>query len=210
MVIIKNNLTKFCSLGGGGGQNEYLSRDVDFSSSSVDLDDLLVSPKDSGSSNSSKDVGSGSIHKGHETFSLDDLDEAVDGSVVFNSFSGSHHHSSSDSVDGVGKETGGDSDRVAEEEDEEGVGALSHHGSDGVVESEVESSVDEDSDAGDDESSVESRNSVGGDGLSVDVDHAGVLSGSSLLGRLQVVGESGSAVVQRVDEGQRKGPGESS
>jgi hypothetical protein len=65
---------------------------------------------------------------------------------------------------------------------------------------EVETSVDDDTDDGGKESSVETGDSVRLEGLPVDVDETVELSGSADLGRLVVVGESGSGKVERVDE----------
>lgn len=75
---------------------------------------------------------------------------------------------------------------------------------------EVESSVDDDSDDGRDESSVETGDTVGGEGLLVNIDETVELSGSSDLGGLVVVGESGSGVVERVNKEERRGSGGSS
>ena len=49
-----------------------------------------------------------SLHEGHESLSLDDFHGTVHGSLVLDSFSWCHHHSSSDGVNGVGDETRGD------------------------------------------------------------------------------------------------------
>lgn len=137
---------------------------------------------------------------------------AVERSVVLDGLAGCHHHSSSDGVDGVGGETGSDGDEPSDGEvgEEVVLDVGGQEGLDGVVDTEVESSVDDDTDAGDHEPSVESDDSVGGEGLLVDVEESGELFGSALLGVLQVVGESGSGVVQRVDEEERAGSSESS
>ena len=55
----------------------------------------LVEPsQDTGTSHSSQDVGSGSLHHGHEAFVLHNLDSAVDGSLVLDTATGGHHHTS--------------------------------------------------------------------------------------------------------------------
>ena len=186
-------------------QKCYLTRSINLGSTSVDLDNLVESRKDTSSSDGSEDVSSSSVHEGHETFRLNELSSAVEGSGVLDSFTGGHHHSSSDGIDGVGEETSDDSDGVAEGEGKGEGSVIGEHGSHGVIKSEVEASVHEDSDTGDDEASVETGDTVGGDGLLVDIDHTGVLSGTALLGGLQVVGKTGSGVVQGVDEEEGQG-----
>ena len=60
--------------------------------------ELVESGQDTGASHSSQDVGSGSLHHGHEALVLQDLDSAVDGSLVLDTTSGGHHHTSPDGV----------------------------------------------------------------------------------------------------------------
>lgn len=69
-----------------------------------------------------------------------------------------------------------------------------------LTETEVETSVDNDTNDGGNETSVETGNTVGSEGLLVDIDQTVELSGATRLGRLVVVGQSGSGVVERVDE----------
>ena len=60
--------------------------------------ELVESCQDTGTSHSSQDVGSGSLHHGHEALVLQDLDSAVDGSLVLDTTTGGHHHTSPDGV----------------------------------------------------------------------------------------------------------------
>lgn len=69
-----------------------------------------------------------------------------------------------------------------------------------IVDTEVETTVHDDTNNGGNESTVETGNTVGGEGLTVDVDQAVELTGTSTLGGLGVVGETGSGVVEGVDE----------
>ena len=130
--------------------------------------------------------------------------EAVDWTVVLLGLAWSHHHSSSDGVDGVWGETGSDSDSPTEEEvNTEVISKVSgEDGLDGVVDAEVKTTINDDTNAWDNETSVKTSDSVSGEGLLVDVDESTVLFLSSLLGRLKIVGKSGSGVVERVDEEQ--------
>ena len=74
----------------------------------------------------------------------------------------------------------------------------------GVVDTEVETTVDDDTNDGGDESTVETSNTIGSEGLLVDIDKAVELTSSSTLSGLGVVGKTGTGVVERVDEEQRR------
>ena len=75
----------------------------------------------------------------------------------------------------------------------------------GVVDTEVETTVDDDTDDRGNEATVETRDTIGREGLFVDIDETVELTGSSALGRLGVVGETSTSVVKRVDEEERRG-----
>ena len=75
----------------------------------------------------------------------------------------------------------------------------------GVIESEVASSVDDDSYAGDDKASVETDDSIRLEGLLVNIHETVELALSSLLSALGIVGETGSGVIERIDEEKRHG-----
>ena len=65
---------------------------------------------------------------------------------------------------------------------------------------EVKTSVDNDTNNGGNETSVKTSNTVGSEGLLVDIYQTVELSGSTLGSRLVVVGQSGSCVIKRVDK----------
>ena len=71
-----------------------------------------------------------------------------------------------------------------------------------IVDTEVETTVNDDTDDGRNEATVETSNTVRGKGLLVDVDETVELASSSALGRLRVVGETRTSVVKRVHEEQ--------
>ena len=75
----------------------------------------------------------------------------------------------------------------------------------GVVDTEVETTVDNNTDNRVDEATVETRNTIGSEGLLVDIDETVELAGSSALGRLRVVGKTGTRIVKRVHEEERRG-----
>ena len=80
----------------------------------------------------------------------------------------------------------------------------SHPHTEGVVDTEVETTVNDDADDRRDETTVETSNTVGREGLLVDVNETVELTGSSTLRRLGVVGKTGTGVVERVHEEQRR------
>jgi len=170
------------------------------------LDDIETR-KNTSSGNTSEDVSASTLHERHEALVSDDLHAAVEGRLVEDASSRSHHHSSSDGIDGVGSEARDNGDGPSEKEgNQEGGIRSEEEGLDGIVKTEVKTSVDEDTNAGDGETSVETGNTVGGDGLLVDIDETIVLSLTVLA--LGVVGESGSGVVERVDDGEGHGTSE--
>ena len=72
-----------------------------------------------------------------------------------------------------------------------------------VVDTEVETTVDDDTNNGRYKASVETGNTVGLEGLAIDIDETVELAISSTLSGLGIVRETSTSVVQRVDEEQR-------
>jgi len=84
-----------------------------------------------------------------------------------------HHHPSSDGVERVRSKTGtgGNSPSESERGSEVALeGTNKDNGLDRVVETEVETSVDNDTNDGRNETSVETSDTIGSEGLSVDID----------------------------------------
>jgi len=71
-----------------------------------------------------------------------------------------------------------------------------------IVDTKVETTVDDDTDNGGDETSVETGNTVRLEGLAVDIHETVELAVSSTLGGLGVVRETSTGKVKRVDEEQ--------
>ena len=74
-----------------------------------------------------------------------------------------------------------------------------------IVDTEVETTVDDDTNDGRDEATVETSDTIRSKSLLVDIDETVELTGSSTLCRLGVIGETSTSVVKRVDEEQRCG-----
>merc|ERR1711989_66438 len=122
----------------------------------VEMTSGIETGQDTSTGDTSEDVGAGALHHGHEALVLHDLNGAIDGALVLDGRSGGHHHTTTDGVNGVGHQAGGDGDTVSQAEGQEqpGIGSQ-ENGLQRIVETEVHSTVDEDTDARDDESSVE-------------------------------------------------------
>merc|ERR1719461_28979 len=171
--------------------------------------ELVESCQDTSTSHSSQDVGSSSLHHGHEAFVLQDLQAAVNGSLVLDTSARGHHHTSSDGVNGIGHKASGDGNSPAQEEGEGDVGAISEKKRlQGVEQTKVHATVDEDTDSGDSEASVESLDTIRLQGLGVDVNETVELSLTTLA--LGVIGQPGPGVVKRVDKQQGAGSSHSS
>merc|ERR1719354_816871 len=133
-----------------------------------------------------------------------DLHSAINGALVLDAATGGHHHSPSDGVNGIGHESSSDGDPPSKEEGHGHIGVISEkHGLQCVEETEVHATVDEDTNGGDGESSVQALDAVRLEGLGVDVDQAIELPLASLA--LSVIGQSSSGVVKGVDEEERHG-----
>merc|ERR1712243_307972 len=171
--------------------------------------DQVESGEDTGAGDSSEDVCSGALHHRHESLVAQNLHAAVDGTLVVHSRARRHHHSATDGVDGVGGESRDDRDGPSEEEGGQEALVLSEDDRlERIVKTEIKTAVDEDSNAGDDESSVQTSDAVSGQSLLVDIDQSIVLSLAVFA--LGVVGESRSGVVKRVNGAQGERSGESS
>jgi len=174
--------------------------------SDVELLEGVETGEDTGAGDAAKNVGAGTLHHGHEALVLQDLNGAVDGALVLDGGAGGHHHTTTNGVDGVGHQSGRNGDAVTQAEGQEqtGVGPQQDR-LQRIVETEVHATIDENADARDDESTVETLDAVGLEGLGVDVDETLVLTLAAFA--LGVVGQTRTGVVERVDEEKRERTG---
>merc|ERR1712036_106739 len=157
----------------------------------------------SGTAHTTHDVCAGALEERRGALVLEHLLEAVHGTVVLDTTSTGHHHSSSNGVDGVTAEAGERRHHPTEEERQEGVWLVAEKDwLERVVESEVHASVDEDANARDYETSVETGNTIGGNCFAVDIDKSVELAFATLA--LGIVCHSSSCIVQRVHKHKRK------
>lgn len=122
----------------------------------------------------------------------------------------SHHHTTTDSVQGVRGDTGTSSNSPAEEERGKEVTLERADENDrlqGVVHAKVQTTVDDDTKNGGHETTVETDHTIASQSLFVNVDETVELTGSAGLGVLSIVGKTSTGVVEGVDEEQRGGTG---
>jgi len=165
----------------------------------VDLLELVETGQDTSASNTTEDIGTGALHHGHETLVLEDLHTAIDRALVLDGGTRGHHHTTPNGVDGVGHETGSNGHTPAQKEgQEQGFVVSQKNGLEGIVHAEVHATVDEDTDAGDGEATVQALDTVGLEGLPVYVNETVVLALSTLA--FSVISQPGTGVVKGVDE----------
>merc|ERR1711974_243426 len=109
-----------------------------------------------------EDVGTSTTEERTDTLGLKDDLGSVEGVVVLDTLTRGHHHATTDGVNGVGAETGGGGDNPTKQEvgEEVTLHGGRHDGLCGIVETEVETTVDEDTDSRDDETTVETGDSI--------------------------------------------------
>jgi hypothetical protein len=122
--------------------------------------------------------------------------------------SGSHHHTTTDGVERVRRDTGTSGDGPSEQEGGKEVTlevAGEDNGLEGVVHAEVQTTVDDYAKDGGHETTVKTSNTIGSEGLLVDIYETVELTVTSTLGRLGIVGKTGTGIVEGVDEQEGSG-----
>lgn len=171
---------------------------------------LVVDGQDTSTGNTTENVGTSTLEERLDTLSGDDLAGSIHGVLVLDGLTGGHHHTTTDGIKRVRGDTGTSGDGPTKSERSQEV-TLESTGEkdrlDRVVHTEVQTTVDDDTSNGGHETTVETGNTVGGEGLLVDIDETVELTLTTLLGRLGVVGETGTGVVEGVDEEEGSGTG---
>lgn len=169
---------------------------------------LVVDGQDTSTGNTTEDVSTGTLEERLDTLLGDDLAGSIHGAVVLDGLTGGHHHAAANGVKRVRGNTGTGGDGPAEQEggEERALKRTNEeNGLDGIVHSEVETTVDDNSENGGTEATVETGNTVSGEGLAVDIDETVELALTGALGGLGIVGQTGTGVVQGVDEEEGSG-----
>lgn len=170
--------------------------------------ELVIDGQDTSTGDTTEDVGTGTLEERLDTLLADDLLEGIERGLVLDSLTGGHHHATTDGIKGVRGDTGtgGDAPTKGERGKEVVLEVTDKEdGLDGVVHAEVETTVDDNTGNGRTEATVETADAVSGESLSVDVDETVELTGTATLGRLGVVGQTGTGVVKGVDEEEGSG-----
>merc|ERR1712183_614987 len=161
--------------------------------------ELVKSSQHTSTSNTSKNVGTGSFHHGHEPFSLHNLDTTVDGAFVLNSTTRGHHHASSDGVTRIGHKSSSNSNTPAKKEGQADISTVTKEdGLESVKHAKVHATVDEDTNSGDGETSVQALDTIRFECLHIDINETIKLALTTLT--LGIIGKPGSSIVKRVDK----------
>lgn len=168
--------------------------------------ELVIDREHTSTGDTTEDVSTSTLEEGLDALLGDDLLGGVEGALVLDGLTRRHHHATTDGVKRVRGNTGTGGDAPTEDEGGKEVVLEStgqDNGLDRVVHAEVETTVDDDTGDGGHEATVETGNTVRGEGLAVDVNETVELAGTTALGVLVVVRKTGTGVVERVDEEER-------
>jgi len=174
--------------------------------------DLAVDDEHHGGTDTTEDVGEGTLVHAAEAFVLEDLDTAVDGALVetlVHRLVGLHLEATADSVERVGDEAGGRDGDLRDAElggdgDRAGLLGVRVEGHDGVVEAELGATVRDDTGDRRAEAVVQGEETTRAGGRLLEAVEEAVELG---LAGADVRGEAGTGVVKRVHNGERRGTG---
>ena len=170
--------------------------------------ELIVDGQNTSTGNTTEDVGTGTLEERLDTLLGDDLAGSVHGTVVLDGLTGGHHHAATDGVQRVRGNTGTSGDAPTESERGEEVVlkvADEDDGLDGVVHTEVKTTVNNDTSNGRTETTVKTSNTIGSEGLLVNINQTVELTVTTSLGVLVVVGKTSTGVIEGVDEEEGSG-----
>jgi len=169
--------------------------------------DFIVHHEHQRTTDTTKDVGEGTLEEGTETFLGVDLHERVSSAVVqFLARARVHHQTTTDSVEGVGENTGGVRRDLRDDELEDERRILGEERTlTGVVETEVGATVDDDTLHGDAETLVERHRTGSAGDLGEAVNQTGEFT---RLVATDISGETSTREIKRVDNQQRTGTGQ--
>ena len=147
---------------------------------------LVIEDKDQCTTSATQDVGKSSLEESLATFSLVDLAPAVQGVLVHDVALGAarlHHHTTTDSVEGVGDDTRSGRHNLGDHplDEERCLLGVGQHTAGRVIKTEISGTVDDDALYGHVESTVQTDNTVRLEGLGQAVYQTVVLTLSSSL-----------------------------
>lgn len=170
--------------------------------------ELIVDGQDTSTGDTTENVGTRTLEQGLDALLGNDLLEGIEGRVVLDGLTRGHHHAPTDGVERVRSDTGTSGDGPTKSERGKEVtlkGTDQNDRLDRIVHAEVQTTVDDDTSNGRTEATVQTSDTISGEGLAVDVNQTVELGLTTGLGRLAVVGQTGTGVVERVDEEQGGG-----
>ena len=129
----------------------------------VDLLELVEAGQHTSTSNTTENVGTSALEERHDTLVLHDLQTAVNGRFVLDGLAGGHHHATTDRVQGVRGNAGGNGHNPAQGKGgHERVAQRANQDQrlQRVVEAEVAAAVHDNADARHDEATVQTNNAV--------------------------------------------------
>jgi hypothetical protein len=169
---------------------------------------LIVDGQDTSTGDTTENVGTSTLEERLDTLLGDDLASSIHGRLVLDGLTRSHHHTTTDSIQWVRSNTSTSGDTPSEKEGSKEVTLKRTDKDDwldGVVHTEVQTTIDDYTKNGRTETTVETGNTIRGEGLLVDIDETVELTLTTRLGVLVVVGETGTGVIEGVDEEEGSG-----
>jgi len=165
----------------------------------------IVADQDKGTTSTSEDVGKGTLEESLRTFVGSDLLDAVESSGVKDVLSTRlHHESSSNGIQWVGEETSDTSDELGNHKLKDDVTVRSQEGSlESIVTTEVGTSVGDNTEDGDTETSVKTHSTISLNDLSKTINKT--LELSVFNTSTGISSQSSSGEVQWVDEEEGSG-----
>jgi hypothetical protein len=169
---------------------------------------LIVDGQDTSTGDTTENVGTSTLEERLDTLLGNDLTSSIHGRLVLDGLTRSHHHTTTDSIQWVRSNTSTSGDTPSEKEGSKEVTLKRTDKDDwldGVVHTEVQTTIDDYTKNGRTETTVETGNTIRGEGLLVDIDETVELTLTTGLGVLVVVGETGTGVIEGVDEEEGSG-----
>lgn len=165
--------------------------------------DLVVEDEDQSTTGTSDDVREATLEESVGALLLEDGLEAMHGSLILGILlTGSHHESTSDGIKRVGGDTSDNGDDLGETPDGKDVGLLhifEEQDFTGVEKTEVRSSIHDDTNDGNTETSVETLDTILSSAFLEAVNETIEFS---ILSGTDISSESGTAEIERVDDGE--------
>jgi hypothetical protein len=171
---------------------------------------LIVDRQHTSTGDTTENVGTSTLEERPNTLFGDDLTASIQGRLVLDGLTRSHHHTTTDSIQWVRSNTSTSSDGPSKEGGKEVTLKRTDEEDrlDRVVHTEVKTTVDDDTSDRWAETTVETGDTIRSKSLLVDIDQTIELTLTASLGVLVVVGKTGTGVIEGVDEEEGGGTSE--